>query len=87
MPDSACPSSSTPVKQEETAAQPLEVSVEVHVVPDSEQDEADVSEGPLGMLSRMSLGGPVPVSIAEHRGRISALSEDRPDHVNGRSLQ
>ncbi len=53
--DSARPSSSTPVKQEGTAAQPLEVSVEVHVVPDSEQDAADVSEGPVGALSRMSL--------------------------------
>ncbi len=36
VPDSARPSSSTPVKQGETAAQPLKVSVEVHVVLDSE---------------------------------------------------
>ncbi len=54
--DNTRPSSSTPVKQEGMAAQPLEVSVEVHVMPDSEQDDADVSKGPVGALSRMSLG-------------------------------
>ncbi len=54
--DSTRPSSSTPVRQEGTAAQPLQLSVEVYVVPDSEQDATDVSEGPVGALSRMSLG-------------------------------
>ncbi len=38
VPDNALPGSSTPVKQEGTAAQPIKVSVEVHVVPDSDQD-------------------------------------------------
>ncbi len=56
MPNSARPSSSTPVKQEGTAVQPLEFSVEVHMLPDSEQDDADVSKGPVGALSRMNLG-------------------------------
>ncbi len=67
VPDSARPSSSTPVKQEGTAAQPLEVSVEVHVVPDSEQDEADAQEGPIGAHSRMSLGTQVGSTLS-HQG-------------------
>ncbi len=65
--DSARPSSSTPVKQEGTAAQPLEVSVEVHVLPDSEQDAADVSEAPVGALSRMSLGTQVGSELSHPR--------------------
>ncbi len=56
VPDDARPSSSTPVKQGGTAAKPVKVSVEVHVVPDSDQDVEDVSESPLGELSRMTLG-------------------------------
>ncbi len=67
MPGSARPSSSTPVKQEETAAQPLEVSVEVHVVPDSDQDVADVSEGPISALSRMSLGTQAGSTLSRQR--------------------
>ena len=80
--DSAQPSISTPVQQEGTAAQILQVSAEVYVVPEPEHDATDVSEGPVGALSRMSLGtqvlgtqlltvspeGPVPVSTAEYRG-------------------
>ena len=65
--DSARPSSSTPVKLEGTAAQPLEVSVEVHVVPNSEQDVAGASEGPVGALSCMSLG-PQVGSALSHQG-------------------
>ena len=56
MPDDARPSSSTPVKQEGTAAAPVTVSVEVHVVPHSEQDVESVSGSPLTALTRMTLG-------------------------------
>ncbi len=56
VPDGARPSSSAHVKQEGTAAQPVKVSVEVHVVPDSDQDVDDVSESLLAALSRMTLG-------------------------------
>ncbi len=56
VPDDARPSSSTPAKQEGTAAEPVKVSIEVHVVPDSDQDVDDVSESPLGELSCMTLG-------------------------------
>ena len=56
MLDDARPSSSTPAKQEETAAEPVTVSVEVHVVPDSDPDVDNVSESPLMALSRMTLG-------------------------------
>ncbi len=56
MPDSTRPSSSTPVKQEGTTAKPVKLSVEVHVVPDSDQDIDDVSESSLGVLSHMTLG-------------------------------
>ena len=55
MPDDAQLSSSTPVKQEGTAAKPVKVSIEVHVVPDSDQDPVDASESPLAALSRISL--------------------------------
>ncbi len=56
VPDGAQPSSSTPAKQEGTAEQPVKVSVEVHVVPDSDHDVDDVSENPLEALSHMTLG-------------------------------
>ncbi len=56
MPNDARPSSSTPVKQEGTAAEPVTMSVEVHAVLDSEQDEDNVSESPLTALARMTLG-------------------------------
>ncbi len=77
--DSARPSSSTPVKQEGTAAQPLEVSVEVHVVPDSEQDETDVSEGPIGALSRMSLGTQVGSALSHQRDQSQFPSRSTGD--------
>ncbi len=56
MPDDARLSSSTAAKQEGTAAEPITVSVEVHVVPDSDQDVDNVSESPLTALARMTLG-------------------------------
>ncbi len=76
MPDSARPSSSTPVKQEEIAAQPIVVSVEVHVVPDSDQDIADVSEGPIGALSCMSLGTQVDNTLSHQRDPPQPSSRD-----------
>ncbi len=65
--DSTQPSSSTPVKQEGIAAQTLQVSAEVHVVPASEQDNADVSDGPVGALSRMSLDTQVSSELSHQR--------------------
>ncbi len=56
VPDSARLSSSTPVKQEGTAAQTLQVSAEVYVVTEPEREAADVSKNPLQVLTRMSLG-------------------------------
>ncbi len=50
VPDDAQPSSSTPVKQEGTAAKPVKVSIEVHEVPDSDQDVDNASESPLATL-------------------------------------
>ena len=92
MPDSAHLSSSTPVKQEGTAAKPVKVSIEVHVVPDSDQDIHDVSESPLRELSRMTLGTqtgstmprqrdpPQPPSreLGEDTGRHLTLDPARP---------
>ena len=51
----ALPSSATPAKQEGTTADPVTVSVEVHEVPESEQDEGSVSEDPLTALAHMTL--------------------------------
>ncbi len=47
MPDDARPSGSTPAKQERTAAKPVKVSIEVHVVPNSDQDVEEANESPL----------------------------------------
>ncbi len=52
----APPSSSTPVIQEGTAANPVTVDVEVHEVPDSEQDEDVANEKPLPALTHPTLG-------------------------------
>ncbi len=52
----ALPSSSAPVKQEGTADNVVTVSVDVHGVPDSEQDEGDMSEDPLAALAHATLG-------------------------------
>ncbi len=52
----ALPSSSAPATQEGTAADPMTVSVEVYEVPESEQDEHNMSEDPLTALAHMSLG-------------------------------
>ncbi len=79
MPDSTRPSSSTPVKQEGTAAQPLEVSVEVHVVPDSEQDDTDMIEGPVGELSCMSLGTQVGITLSHQRDQSQSPSRSTGD--------
>ena len=92
MPDDAWPSSSTPVKQEGTAAEPVTVSVEVHVVPDSDQDVDNVSESPLTALSHMTMGTqtgrdlpgqrdpPQPSSreVGEDPGRHLTLDPARP---------
>ncbi len=56
VPDDARPSGSTPAKEEGTAADPIAVSIEVHVVPDSDQDVDSVSESPLTALAQMTMG-------------------------------
>ncbi len=61
------PSSSTPVKQEGTATQTLQVSAEVHVVSGPEQDTADASEDLVGALSCMSLGTQVSSELSHQR--------------------
>ncbi len=50
------PSSSTPVMQEGTAANPVTVDVEVHEVPDSALDENIASENPQAALVHTTLG-------------------------------
>ncbi len=67
VPDSARPSSSTPVKQEGTAAQILQVSAEVYVVTEPECSAADASESPLQALSCMSLGTQVTSDLPYQR--------------------
>ncbi len=92
MPDDARPSSSVPAKQEGTAAEPETVSVEVHEVPDSDQDVDNVSKSPLTALARMTLGTqtgsdlprqrdpPQPPSreVGEDAGRHLTLDPARP---------
>ncbi len=56
MSNDALPSSSTPAKQKGPADSPVIVSVEVHEVPDSEQDEDSLSEDPLAALAHIALG-------------------------------
>ncbi len=56
MSNDALLSSSAPAMQEGTADNSVTVSVEVHEVPDSEQDESSVSEDPLTALAHMTLG-------------------------------
>ncbi len=88
----ALPSSATSVKQEETAADPVTVSAEVYEVPESEQDEENVSEDPLTALAHMSLGTQTgselhcqedsaqspPQEITGKPGRILTLDPARP---------
>ena len=73
--DNARLSSSTPDKQEATAAQTLQVSAEVHVVPGSYQDVADASEGPVGALSHMSLGTQVSSELSHQRDPSQSPSQ------------
>ncbi len=75
VPDNARPSSFTPVKQEGTTAEPVKVSVEVHVVPDSDQDVDDARESPLAALSRMSLGTQMGSELPHPRDLPNLLHE------------
>ncbi len=79
--DDTRPSSLTPAKQEETAVEPLEVSVEGHVVPDSEQDEADMSEGTTGALSRMSLGTQMGSALPHQEDLIQSPPRNTGDDI------
>ena len=81
-----------PVKQEETAADLVMVSAEVYEVPESEQDEENVSEDPITALAHISLrtqtGSELPCQgdpsqspsqeITGNPGRILTLDPARP---------
>ncbi len=83
--DDARPSSSTPVNQEGTAADQVTVSVEVHEVPDSEQDEDSVCENPLTALAHMTLGTQTGSELPRQRDPSPPPSREvRED--SGRSL-
>ncbi len=66
VPSSTCPSSSTPVKQEGTAAQTLQVSAEVYVVTEPECGTADVSRSQAQTTCHMSLGTQVRSDLSYH---------------------
>ncbi len=76
LPDNARPCSSTPVKQEGTTVEPVTVSVEVHEVPDSEQDEDSVSESPLTALAHMTLGTQTGSELPRQRDPSQPLSRE-----------
>ncbi len=61
------------------STQPLRVSVEINVVLDSEQDDADVSEGPVGALSHMSLGTQVCSVLSHQRDQSQSPSQSTGD--------
>ncbi len=85
-------SSSTPAKQEGTAAEPIKVSVEVHVVQDSDPNMDNVNGSPLTALAHTTLGTqtgsklprlrdpPPPPSrkVGEDAGRQLTLDPARP---------
>ncbi len=74
VPDDAHLSGSAPPEQEETTAKPIMVSFEVHKVPDSEQDEDNVSESPLAALAHMTLGTQTGSELPHHRDPSQPLS-------------
>ncbi len=76
MPDDARPRSSTPVKQERTVLGPVTVSVEVHEVPESEQDEDSASEIPLTGLAHMTLGTQTGSTLSHPRDPSPPLSRE-----------
>ncbi len=81
VPGSTRPSSSTPVKQEETTAQILQVSAEVYVLTESERGAVDASESPLQALSHMSLGTQVDSDLPYHGDPSLSLprsTDDKP---------
>ncbi len=73
----ARPSISTPVKQEGTAAEPIKVSVEMHVMQPSDQDGEDVSESPLTALSHMTLGTQTGRALPRQRDPSQLSSRER----------
>ena len=66
----------SPSHQESKAAQPIEVSVEVHVVPVPDQDVVDVSESPLDALSHMTLGTHTGSELPRQRDSLQPPSRD-----------
>ncbi len=87
IPDNARLSSSTPVKQEGTAAEPVTVSVEVHEVPDSDQDVESVSGSPLTALAHMTLGTQTGSALPRQSGPSQPPSwEVREDAVQHLTL-
>ncbi len=78
--DSACPSSSTPVKQEGTVAQPFEVSANVYVVMGHECGAVNTSRGQTQVPSRMSLGTQVDSDLSFTEGSSLALTQATDDN-------
>ncbi len=81
----ALPSSSAPVEQEEAADKPVAVSVEVHTVPDSEQDEGGVSEDPLEALTRATLGTQIARELSLQEDSFQLSSQEEMEY-EGRTL-
>ncbi len=80
------PSSSTPVKQEGTAAQSFEVSAEVYAVMGSERGAVDVSEGQIQAPSCMSLGTQVGSDLSYSEG-LSLAPPQSTDDTAGPCLE
>ncbi len=80
MSNDALLSSSAPVKQEGTADKLVTVSVEVHAVPDSEQDEGGVSEDPLEALARATLGIQTGGELPRQEDSFQFSSQEEMEH-------
>ncbi len=80
VPDSARPSSSTPVQQEVTAAQSFKVSSEVYVVTEPEFVTANTSGGQTQALSCMSLGTQVDSDLSHAESSSLALQQGTDDN-------
>ena len=79
------PSSSAPVKQKGTADNAVTVSVDVHEVPDSEQDEVGVSGDPLAALAHTMLGTQTGRELSHQKDPFQLSSQEEMEN-EGRNL-
>ncbi len=79
------PSSSAPVKQKGTADNAVTVSVDVHEVPDSEQDEGGVSGDPLAALAHTMLGTQTGRELSHQKDPFQLSSQEEMEN-EGRNL-